>query len=334
VERVSQLLGNINNKENIWSLLKKEGEHMEYQKFKNIMKVTRASLALIAMIMYISGVLFAVAVGGHFDLYRVLLGFLIVFTSVYATGSTNNYYDASMDKNATQTGFSGGSDILSKHPELRPTVRRIIIVLYSTSIVLGLVFTVLFSFPAYFFAFVLVSNFIGWSYTAPPLRLVYHGLGEVLTMFGIGFSVVGAGYWVTKGTIDLTFVWFSLPLLLFGFGVNFYLEIPDRYADILGQKKTIVVRRDERFGFIVGAVSLAIATLCYTLFSFYGVFSGEASYVPLVVFSLLPLTIGIWALWKYLVDKAKMMQVVFRATASIVVAWILTDVYLAYVILT
>ncbi|DAC71616.1 MAG TPA: hypothetical protein DSN98_09455 [Thermoplasmata archaeon] len=307
---------------------------MDYQKLKNIAKVSRATLAHIAMIMYVLGVLFALAVGVPFDLYRFLLGYLVVFTSVYATGATNNYFDAPLDKNATQTAFSGGSDILSKHPELRPTMRRIIIFLYSTSIVLGFVFTVVFSFPASFFAFILVSNFIGCSYTAPPLRLVYRGLGEVLTMFGIGFSVVGAGYWVMKGTIDLTFVLFSLPLLLLAFAVNFYLEIPDRYADTLGHKNTIVVLRGERFGFIVGAVSLALATLCYILFSIYSVFSGTASYVPLAVFSLLPLIIGIWALREYLVDKAKMMQVVFRATAGIVLAWILMDVYLVYVILT
>jgi 1,4-dihydroxy-2-naphthoate octaprenyltransferase len=296
-------------------------------------KLGRA-LAHAAMIVYVLGVLFAVAVGASFDLYRFVLGYLIVFTSVLATGYTNNYFDASLDKNAIQTAFSGGSDILSKHPELRPTIRRIIIFLYSISIVLGLVFTVVFSFPVSFFAFVLVSNFIGWSYTAPPLRLVYRGLGEIMTMIGASFIIVGAGYFVMKGTIDLTFVFFSLPLLLLGLAVSFYLEIPDKYADTVGHKTTMVVLKGERFGFFVGVASLGLATLCYILFSVFHVISDAVSFVPIAVLSLLPLIIGVWALREYLVDKAKMMTVVFRATASIFLTWILMDVYFAYVILT
>lgn len=306
---------------------------MDVARIKNIVKLGRA-LAHAAMIVYVLGVFFAVVVGASFDFYRFVLGYLIVFTSVLATGYTNNYFDASLDKNATQTAFSGGSDILSKHPELRPTIRKIIIFLYSTSIVLGLIFIVVFSFPVSFFAFVLVSNFIGWSYTAPPLKLVYRGLGEIMTMIGASFIIVGAGYFVIKGTIDLTFVLFSLPLLLLGFAVSFYLEIPDRHADTIGHKITLVVLRGERFGFIVGAVSLGLATLCYILFSIYHVFSGAASYIPIAILSLLPLIIGTWALREYLVDKAKMMTIVFRATASIFLAWILMDVYFAYVILT
>jgi len=306
---------------------------MDLARLKNIVKLGRA-LAHAAMIVYLLGVLFAVIVGGSFDVYKFVLGYFVVFTSILATGYTNNYFDASLDKNATQTAFSGGSDILFRHPELRPTIRTIIVFLYSTSIVLGLIFTVVFSYPASFFVFVVGANFIGWSYTAPPLRLVYRGFGEIMTMVGASFIIAGAGYFVIKGTIDLTFVLFSLPLLLIGFAVSFYLEIPDRHADTIGHKITFVVLKGERFGFVVGAVSLCLATLCYILFSIYHVFSVAMSFVPIAVLSVLPLTIGLWALREYLVDKATMMKVVFRATACIFLMWILMDVYFVYVILT
>jgi 1,4-dihydroxy-2-naphthoate octaprenyltransferase len=306
---------------------------MDYQKFKNIIKLGRA-LAHAAMLVYFLGVSFAVIIGASFDIYKFILGYAIVFTSILATGYTNNYYDSALDKFATQTAFSGGSDILSKHPELRPTIRTIIVFLYSLSTLLGLVFTVIFSFPFTFFIFVFVANFLGFSYTAPPLKLVYRGFGEIITMLGASFLLSGAGYFVMMGTIDLSFVLFSLPLLLFGFAVSFYLEIPDRIADTKGHKITLVVLRGERFGFIVGAVSLGLATLCYVMFSLYNVFSGAINFLPIIILSLMPLIIGVWSLREYIADRTKIMMIVFRATASIFLTWIVMDLYFMYVILT
>jgi 1,4-dihydroxy-2-naphthoate polyprenyltransferase len=306
---------------------------MEYQKIKNIVKLGRA-LAHAAMLVYLLGALFALVIGASFDVYKFVLGYAIVFTSVLATGYTNNYYDASLDKFATQTAFSGGSDILSKKPELRPIIRNIIVFLYSLSIVLGLIFTVIFSYPLTFFIFVVIANFLGWSYTGPPLKLVYHGFGEIITMLGASFLLAGSGYFVLMGTIDASFVLFTLPLLLFGCAVSFYLEIPDRNADSQGHKITLVVLRNERFGFIISAVSLSLATICYVIFNLYQIFPGTINFLPITILSLMPLIIGMWSLREYLVDKTKVMTIVFRATASIFLTWILMDLYFVYVILT
>jgi 1,4-dihydroxy-2-naphthoate octaprenyltransferase len=181
---------------------------------------------------------------------------------------------------------------------------------------------------------VVVANFIGLSYSAPPLKLVYRGFGEIVTMLGASFLLAGSGYFVMMRTIDVSFVLFALPLLLFGFAVSFYLEIPDRNADRQGRKITLVVLRGERFGFIVGAVSLGLATLCYVIFSLYHVFSGAVNFLPITALSLIPLIIGVWGLREYIADKTKMMTIVFRATACIFLMWILMDVYFVFVILT
>jgi 1,4-dihydroxy-2-naphthoate octaprenyltransferase len=306
---------------------------MAYQKIKNIVKLSGA-LPHAAMLIYFLGTLFAIAIGASFDVYKFVVGYAIVFTSLLATGYNNNYYDAPLDKFAKRTAFSNGSDILSKNPELLPTIRYIIVFLYSFSIVLGLVFTVVFSFPVTFFVFVIVANFLGWSYTAPPLKLVYRGFGEIVTMIAASFLLAGSGYFVMMRTIDLSFVLFSLPLLLFGFAVSFYLEIPDRIVDTQGHKITLVVLRGERFGLIIGAVSLSLATLCYVMFSLYHIFPGTVNFLPIFVLSLIPSIIGVWSLLEYIADKTKMMTIVFRATACIFLMWILMDVYFVYVILT
>jgi 1,4-dihydroxy-2-naphthoate octaprenyltransferase len=306
---------------------------MDINKFINIVKLGRA-LAHAAMLVYILGVLFALVIGSTFDVYKFVLGYAIVFTSVLATGYTNNYFDVSIDKFATQTAFSGGSSILVQHPELQTTIRNIIVFLYCMSILLGLTFTLVFSYSWTFFVFVIIANFVGWSYTAPPLRLVYRGFGELVTMLGASFLLAGAGYFVAKGTIDGTFALFSLPLLLFGFAVSLYLEIPDRNVDRKGHKMTLVVLKGERFGFIIGGVSLGLATLCYLLFSMFRVFEGALNFSAIAVFSSIPFVIGVWSLRKYLIDPSTMMTVVFRATACIFLMWIFLDVYFVYVLLT
>jgi 1,4-dihydroxy-2-naphthoate octaprenyltransferase len=137
-----------------------------------------------------------------------------------------------------------------------------------------------------------------------------------------------------KGTIDGSFVLFSLPLLLFGFAVSLYLEIPDRNPDREGHKMTFVVLKGERFSFIIGVISLGLATLCYVVFSAFRVLEGAANFLAIAVFSLIPFGIGVWSLRKYLIDPANMMTSVFRATASIFLMWIFLDVYFVYVLLT
>jgi len=305
---------------------------MNTTRLKHIIKLGRA-LAHAAMLVYILGVLFALVTGSPFDLYKIILGYAIVFTSVLATGYTNNYYDAPIDKYATQTAFSGGSDILVQHPEYRPAIRKIIVFLYSLSILLGLVFTILFSYSWTFFAFVVLSNVIGWSYTAPPLKLVYRGFGELVTMLGASFLLAGAGYYVVTGTIDDLFLLFSLPLLLFGFAVSLYLEIPDRNADRQGQKMTLIVLTNERIGFIFSMISLGLATLCYVAFSLFHVLGTAANFLAIAVFSVIPFIIGVWSLQKYLRDPTSMMTTVFRATASIFLMWIFLDMYFVYILL-
>jgi 1,4-dihydroxy-2-naphthoate octaprenyltransferase len=122
--------------------------------------------------------------------------------------------------------------------------------------------------------------------------------------------------------------------MLLGFAVSFYLEIPDRNPDSQGHKITFVVLRGERFGFIVGAVSLVLATFCFLIFSLFHVFPASANFLPITVLSLIPLIIGVWGLREYIVDKTKMMTIVFRATVCIFLVWILMDLYFIYVILT
>jgi 1,4-dihydroxy-2-naphthoate octaprenyltransferase len=82
------------------------------------------------------------------------------------------------------------------------------------------------------------ANFLGWFYSAPPLRLVSRGLGEVAIALAVGFGIPAVGYLAVKGQFDSWFMLFALPFVLYGFMLALSLEASDVEVDRLGNKKT------------------------------------------------------------------------------------------------
>jgi len=265
---------------------------------------------------YLLGALFAVSVGASFDVVKFLFVYVILFTGTLSAMYNNNYNDVNVDKNATQTVFSGGSRILVDHPELMSIAKKLSLFFLGVSIVLGFVGMVVFSYPVTFFVFVLFGNILGWYYTAPPIQLMYHGLGEVCTMLAVGLIVPGLGYFALAGQLDASYVVLLVPFLFQGFALSFYLEIPDREADRQGHKKTLVVRRGVSFGFVVGALFSTLATVCFLLYAIFHVNSGDINYWVVFLFSLIPLFFCVHSLVRYRADKTRVNPLVFRAAAS------------------
>jgi 1,4-dihydroxy-2-naphthoate octaprenyltransferase len=306
---------------------------MKFATLINIIKLSRG-LSYATIFMYLLGALFALLIGASFDAWKLLLGYCIVLPGVLVGTYTNSYYDIAIDKSSTQTPVSGGTKVLVDHPELLKTIRNMIVFFFSLSLVLGLVFTVIFSYPVTFFAFVVVANFIAWSYTAPPLRLVYRGFGEIITMLAVGFFMAGIGYFALRGTIDLTFLLYSIPLMLTMFAFAFYVEIPDRDADLQGHKMTMVVRKNERFGFMIGSLALASATLCFFLFYLLHVFPASETFLVIGLYSVIPFVLAVQGLRKYRADPTTMVPSVFRSSVSILSVLMFIDAYFIYAILS
>jgi 1,4-dihydroxy-2-naphthoate octaprenyltransferase len=306
---------------------------MDFTTVKDVLKLSRG-FAMVAFVWYLVGSLFALLIGATLDAGKLILGYCIVLPGVIVGTLTNSYYDVAVDKHSTATPVSGGTKVLSDRPELMKTIRNLIVFLFSLSIVLGLVFTVVFSYPVTFFAFIVFADFFAWAYTAPPLRLVYRGFGELWTMVMGGFVIGGFGYFIVKGTIDLTYVLFSVPIMLMMFAFAFYVEIPDRDADLQGHKKTIVVRLNERFGFIIGSLALVGASVCFLLFYLLRVFPSSGSFLIIGLYSIIPVAFAVQGLHKYVADTATMGPSVFRSSISILSVIIFIDAYFVYAIIT
>lgn len=109
---------------------------------------------------------------------------------------------------------------------------------------------------------------ISIAYTAPPLRLVHRGLGEIAVAGGFGPVVVLGTYAVQTGTLSWEAAYASLPAGLLVGLILYVNELPDRPADAAVGKRTIPVRLPDRFlapGYAVGVaavyVSVAVGAL-------------------------------------------------------------------------
>ncbi|MBL8481994.1 MAG: prenyltransferase [Rhodocyclaceae bacterium] len=91
----------------------------------------------------------------------------------------------------------------------------------------------------------LVGLFLGWSYSAPPLRLASRGLGEFAVAGGWLLVVMGADY-VQRGHYDAGAFVAGLPFALLVTNLLLVNEFPDWRADAASGKHTLVVRLGRR----------------------------------------------------------------------------------------
>jgi 1,4-dihydroxy-2-naphthoate octaprenyltransferase len=268
-----------------------------------IIQLGRLKLPLIASLLFFFGVLLAVVSGAHFALDRFLLGSAIMFTAVLSVNYGNDYFDVGVDRNSRRTAFSGGSGVLQENPELRGFARWFALVMMSLSMIFGTIFTIAFSFPIFFFAFVVVGNLLGWFYAAPPLSLSYRGFGEITTVIAVGLMLPYLGNSVLKAGFDLVFGIFALPCMLYTFAFIVCVEIPDMESDQLGNKKTLIVRKGRKFGLTLITLSASLASLLFLLVQTTNLVHSPVDFRLVTLLSFLPLFPAVLGLVKRTEDR-------------------------------
>lgn len=87
----------------------------------------------------------------------------------------------------------------------------------------------------------LAGLLVGWAYSAPPLQLMCRGAGELAIVAGWLLVTVGADF-VQRGAFDALPWLAGLPFALAVANILFINQFPDRSADALAGKRTVVVR--------------------------------------------------------------------------------------------
>lgn len=304
---------------------------MDTDKLIKIMKLGRFQFILGGFLYFCLGALFAILLNADFALNKFMFGYLIFFTAHLSMHYSNDYFDIKSDKYGKPSQFAGGSGILIENPELRNFAKWFSLILLSLSLIVAAVFTLIFSYSILFFLFVLFGNFLAFFYAAPPIRLSYNGLGEVATI-SIGFIMPAMGYLTLMGTINMPFIIFSIPLLLYQLLFINAVQIPDLEGDKLGGKITWIVRKGRLFGFKTMLTAGSLATLSFLVLSLTNLYFAALNFKVVVLLSILPLSFAIMSYLKRSKDRNTATNLVNRNLSSLIIFLAFLNCYFIYLI--
>jgi len=288
-------------------------------------RLARPHFLLAGVGLYGLGAGYAVARGAPFEPTPVILGFLVVLCAQASLSYSNDYFDAEADRFTEPGLFSGGSGVLVRHPELRPTAIRIAASLTAASLVLGIVTWVTYRYSAAILALLAAGNLLAWFYAAPPLRLAYRGLGELATAFTAGVLLPAMGVLVTRQSLLSSDLIWVPPLLAYGFCFILAVEIPDVEADRRASKRTLVARAGRGPAFLVIAGYCLAATAWF--FSLPQAFSPVDSRI-LGGVSLLPLAASAVGALRRPEPRGPATRLANSIIFALAVFFALTDAYL------
>lgn len=242
------------------------------------------------VVMYALGVAVAHADGASLHLTRLVWGQVGVSAIQLMTHFINEYYDAGRDGLvATRTLFSGGSGVLP----VGRLGREVAVGGATVCALVGLTVAMTVGWPAVF-VYVL-ALVIGFGYSAPPLRLMTRGLGELVAAATVALLTPLAGYGVAAGQLSTDLLWLGLPLLAISSAFMITVELPDYEADWPTGKRNWVVRlgRDR-----AGRMHNALLVLSYALLGLLAVTEQTPARVAVLLWWTLPLALwqigGVW----------------------------------------
>jgi 1,4-dihydroxy-2-naphthoate octaprenyltransferase len=142
--------------------------------------------------------------------------------------------------NVTPTPFSGGSRVLQYGLVSRRAVVIASAACYVAGIAIGLGLAAARGWGLLLIG--AVGVVISLAYSAPPLRLVHRGLGEVTTALGFGPVTTLGTYFVCAQRFSGEALYVSLPVAVLIALILYVNEIPDRAGDAVVGKRTLPVR--------------------------------------------------------------------------------------------
>ena len=259
----------------------------------NLIKIIRFHIVAGGFLAFSLGALLAIVGGGCFNLTSFVLGYVIVFLADLSTHYGNDYFDVEVDKYVAKKKFFSGSGILVNNPDLRLLSKFISLALLICSIVLATMTVVFFGFRIEFLIVILGASLVGWFYSAPPVRLISRGLGEIAVAFVTGFAIPGLGYLAIRGQFDPLFLYFVIPFILYGLTLSLSLHVPDVEVDRLADKRNLTVRLGQRRTFLLISVMVSLATITFSIYAFQNAFF-VVDFGIIVLFSVIPLVAGLF----------------------------------------
>lgn len=169
------------------------------------------------------------------------MGQFVITSTQLMTHYANEYYDLDADvANLTPTNWSGGSRVLVDG-RLSPKVALYIALFFGAVALLGNI-VLSFILSTQILAKTLTALVLSWFYSAPPLQLHSHGLGELSATLTVAALTPITAYYLQTRTVDQLILLAILPLCFLQFAMLISIEFPDEAGDRAVGKNTLVVR--------------------------------------------------------------------------------------------
>jgi 1,4-dihydroxy-2-naphthoate octaprenyltransferase len=194
-------------------------------------------------------------------------GYLVILFAHLAVNYSNVLFDREVDKLSDPSLFSGGSKILVFNPEMVHPIRVFSSIMVVLSLVIGIILVGIYDLPLWYLLVLFCGNFLGWFYSAPPLRLSYRGWGEIAATVSLGLLIPATSFFTVARELSKDFFILSLPIVLYAVVFILSVELPDRETDELGNKKTLVTRIGRAASFGIIGLFLFLAWFVYFLMS-------------------------------------------------------------------
>ncbi len=191
-----------------------------------------------------------------------------------ASNVFNDYFDVKDGTDGANTAyftqFTGGSRAIELGLIDLKGTKRLAIALLAAATFIGLYLTWQTGWPT--LAIGLAGAFMGYFYTAPPLRLVARrGLGELTIVLAFGCMVTLGTYYVLTGELSWLAFLIGLPPGLLTANILLINEFPDAESDALTGKDHLIVAYGKKAGVYFYLIILLLAIASYgVIFSLLG----------------------------------------------------------------
>jgi 1,4-dihydroxy-2-naphthoate octaprenyltransferase len=252
---------------------------------------------------------------GAFTWWTALLTLIGGSFAHLAINVTNDIFDTisgADDANTTPTQFSGGSRVAVYDLVTVKGLARLAVGLFGAAAAIGLILVAVTGSITLLWIGV-AGIAVGVAYTAPPLKLVYRGLGELAVAVGFGPIMLLGAYVVQTGRLAWEpFVLSLVPGILIAL-ILYVNEIPDRRSDAQAGKRTLPTRLSPdvvRTGYLLAALA-AFAVVVG------GVVGGLLPWPTLVALAAVPLVFRVHEGLKLHYDSPYTLMAVMGANVNL-----------------
>lgn len=212
-------------------------------KWKAVLIELRAPFLTGSLVPVFVGTAFAFYKTQTLDIILMLWTFLAMILLHLGANTANDYFDHLSGNDAANISFvrpfTGGSRTIQQGWLSPREVITIALIFLASGSAIGLYIVYLTGLPILLLG--IIGTFTAFFYTAPPVKLVYRGLGEPAIGICFGILPVMGSYYVQTGHFSKEVFLVSLPVALLITNILYVNQFQDFEADRIANKRNWVV---------------------------------------------------------------------------------------------